>query len=199
MTAFKRFTLDLEPGRDNERYLTLAGYNYITGQYEPYDTIIPPPGEDSRFLISSGPFDIDVDSIITMTLAVVLADYGIDATPPAETCLVITDHWAQWQYDMSWFLSVEEACFEIVTTNLIISPNPMCRNTKVSFSLSKSGHVSLKLYNTIGQLVKEIMQEHMSTGKYNIDLNTKGLSQGTYFLVLETPDNKTTRSLVILR
>lgn len=200
MTAFKRFTLDLEPGRDNERYLTLAGYNYITGQYEPYDTIIPPPGEDSRFLISSGPFDIDVDSIITMTLAVVLADYGIDATPPAETCLVITNHWAQWQYDMNWFLLIkEETCFEILNTNFIINPNPTCRNTKISFSLSKSGHVSLKLYNTIGQLVKEIMQEHKSAGKYNIDLNMGGLAQGTYFLVLETPHYKTSRSLVILR
>lgn len=199
MTAFKRFTLDLEPGFDPERYLTLAGYNYITGQYEPYDTIISPPG-DQRFLISSGPFDIDVDSIISMTFAVVLADYGIDATPPAETCLVITDHWAQWQYDMSWFLSIEEeTSFEMLNTNFAISPNPMCRNTKVSFSLSKSGHVSLKLYNTVGQLVKEIMQEHKSAGKHNIDLNTSGLTQGTYFLVLETPDCKSSRSLVILR
>ncbi|NOR17442.1 T9SS type A sorting domain-containing protein, partial [candidate division WOR-3 bacterium] len=67
------------------------------------------------------------------------------------------------------------------------------------FSLSTSGMVLLKLYNTIGQLVKEIIQEHMSAGNYNIDLNTKELSQGTYFLVLETPDNKTSRSLVILR
>ncbi len=199
MTAFKRFTLDLEPGSDPERYLTLAGYNFRTGQYEPYDTIIPPP-DDQRLLISSGPFDIDVDSIITMTFAIVLAVYGIDATPPAETCLVITDHWAQWQYDMNWFLSIEEeTSFEMLNTNFAISPNPTCRNTKISFSLSTSGMVLLKLYNTIGQLVKEIENAYKSAGNYNIDLNTKGLAQGTYFLVLETPDNKTTRSLVILR
>ena len=38
MTAFKRFTLNLEPNLDNERYVTLAGYNFKTMVYEPYDT-----------------------------------------------------------------------------------------------------------------------------------------------------------------
>lgn len=202
MTAFKRFTLALEPGRDSERYMTLAGYNYITGQYEPYDTIIPPPGEGSRFLISSGSFDLDVDSIIIMTLEVVLADYGIDATPPAETCLVITDHWAQLYYDMYWFLYTgiqENTCIERPNTELTILPNPISRYAKISLSLTTSDMVSLKLYNTAGQLVREVINEYTSAGNYNIDLSTEGLAQGTYFLVLETSDNKTSRSLVILR
>jgi hypothetical protein len=57
MTAFKRFTLNLEPNKDNERYVTLAGYNFKTGNYEPYDTI-PPQQDDQRFLQCSGPFEL---------------------------------------------------------------------------------------------------------------------------------------------
>jgi hypothetical protein len=199
MTAFKIFTLNLEPNIDPARYATLAGYNWQTGQYEPYDTIIPTP-DDQRFLLSSGPFDLDADSIITVVFATVLADFGLDATPPAETCLVINDHWAQWQYDMNWFLTVEEeTSFEILNTNLIVSPNPAYRSAKVKFSIPKSGSVSIKLYNAAGQLVRTITQGYERPGTYTLDINSAGLAQGTYFLVLETPGGKSSRSFVILR
>ncbi|MCK4673177.1 hypothetical protein KAT67_04260, partial [candidate division WOR-3 bacterium] len=57
VAAFKRFTLDLEPQWDRERYLTLAGYNFSTGVYEPYDSI-PPSPDDQRFVLSIGPYDL---------------------------------------------------------------------------------------------------------------------------------------------
>ncbi|GAH61517.1 unnamed protein product, partial [marine sediment metagenome] len=120
----------------------------------------------------------------------------------AETCLVITDHWAQLYYDMYWFLYTgiqENTCIERPNTELTILPNPISRYAKISLSLTTSDMVSLKLYNTAGQLVREVINEYTSAGNYNIDLSTEGLAQGTYFLVLETSDNKTSRSLVILR
>lgn len=57
LAAFKRFTLDLEPQWDRERYLTLAGYNFSTGVYEPYDSVAPSP-DDQRFVLSIGPYDL---------------------------------------------------------------------------------------------------------------------------------------------
>ncbi|TET63826.1 MAG: T9SS type A sorting domain-containing protein [Candidatus Stahlbacteria bacterium] len=199
MTAYRRFTLDIEPHTDPERYLTLAGYNIQTGQYEPYDTIIPDP-DDQRYLMSSGPFDLEPDEVVRMLVGVMCASRE-DADDPPDTALVPVDKWAQLYYDMYWFLYTgikENTCIERPNTELTILPNPVSRCAKISFSLSTSDMVSLKLYNTAGQLVKKIMREHMSAGKYNINLNTKGLSRGTYFLLLETPDSKTSKSLVIL-
>ncbi len=57
VAAFKRFTLDFEPQWDRERYLTLAGYNFSTGVYEPYDSMAPDP-DDQRFALSIGPYDL---------------------------------------------------------------------------------------------------------------------------------------------
>ncbi len=199
MTALKNFILGAEPLVDSERYLTLAGYNFQTGVYEPYDTIIPTPA-DQRLLLSTGPFDLPVDAMITVTFAIVLADYGSDATPAAESCLVMTDHWAQWQYNMNWFLAVEEeSSSETFNTPFAISPNPMSSDAKVSFSLPKSSLVSLKLYNVAGQLVRQLMHGHKSAGNYTVSIDTQGFAQGTYFLVLETPYTKSSRSLVVLR
>lgn len=64
LAAFKQFTFWDEPGWDNQRYLSLAGYNYNTGQYEPYDSL-PSLPDDRRFLFSSGPFDLQPgDSLV---------------------------------------------------------------------------------------------------------------------------------------
>ena len=198
MTALKRFTLDTDPSIDPERYMILAGYNFQTGLYEPYDTVIPPP-DDQRFSLSSGPFDISVDSIITVVFAVVLADFGADATPAAESCLVLADHLAQIQYDMNWLYAVAETpTSQILKTNLAVCPNPSAVNTKISYALAKSGAVSIKLYNTLGQLIKEVFNGYKASGNCTVDLNTRGLAQGTYFLVLESPNGKMSRSLVVL-
>jgi hypothetical protein len=200
MTAFKIFSLAFEPGTDPDRYLTLAGYNYQTGIYEPYDTIIPDP-TDQRFLMASGSLNLAPDSSVTLVFAVLLANWhNIYQTP--DSALALVDKWAQLYYDMYWFLYTgiqENSYIEKFNTLLTILPNPVSRCAKISFSLSTSSMVSLKLYNTAGQLVREVINEYKSAGNYNIDLNTKGLAQGTYFLVLKTPDNKTSRSLVILR
>jgi len=198
MTAFKRFIF--VPGTDPQRYMALAGYNYQTGQYEPYDTIISSP-DDQKFLMSSGPFDLAPDEIVTLLVGVMCAARE-DWYDPPDTALAPVDKWAQLYYDMYWFLYTgiqENTCIERPNTELTILPNPISRYAKISLSLTTSDMVSLKLYNTAGQLVREVINEYTSAGNYNIDLSTEGLAQGTYFLVLETPDCKSSRSLVILR
>jgi hypothetical protein len=102
MTAFKRFTLNLEPNKDNERYMTLAGYNFKTGAYEPYDTI-PPDPDDQRILMASGPFTLEPDSSVIIGIAVMCAKwYDIFFTP--DSALVTLDHAAQYTFDHNWLL-----------------------------------------------------------------------------------------------
>ena len=198
MSAFKRFTLSIEPLTDPDRYETLAGYDFMTGLYEPYDTF-PSDPTDQRFLMSSGPFDLEPDQGATLIFAVLLARWeGIYQTP--DSALVLVDKWAQYQYDSGWQLSVgENSSPDIIKTSVALSPNPCAGNTKISFSLVKSGVVSLKLYNTVGQLVHKLVQSNMSAGAYTFDVDAGGLAQGTYFLILETPYGTVSRSLVVLR
>ncbi|GAH14981.1 unnamed protein product, partial [marine sediment metagenome] len=200
MTALKRFSFLFEPTIDPERYAVLAGYNFTTGLYEPYDTI-PSDPDDQRFLMSSGPFNLAPDSSVALVFAVLFANwYGIYQTP--DTGLAVVDDIAQYWYDIYWnyYINVEEmSSSEPLKPSITVNPNPIIRYGCVSFSLLQSGSVSIKLYNTVGQLVKEIFNGHKPAGNYTIDLSTNGLSQGTYFLVLETSKGKTSRSLVVLR
>jgi len=199
MTALKRFTLASEPNIDAERYMSLAGYNVLTGQYEPFDTI-PPDPDDQRFLMSSGPFDLESDSIATLVFAVMFADWmGVYVRP--DTALALIDQWAQDYYDMFWrlYTGIEENFeFRISNCGLRIIPNPVAERGIVSYSLATSAEVSLKLYNVAGQLVKTLFTGVKPAGVQEFRLNTQGLPQGTYFVVLRTGGAKTARSFVIL-
>jgi hypothetical protein len=102
LTSFKLFTFDLEPSHDNQRYMTMAGYNFVTGLYEPFDSALTEPG-DRRFLMSSGPFDLEPDSTATLALGIMLAEWdGIYQTP--DTAIAIIDYFCQLAADMNWRL-----------------------------------------------------------------------------------------------
>lgn len=74
MTAFKIFTLDLDPKTDEERYLELMGINYwdlIPDAYDEWGADVP---DDKRFLMSSGPFTMGPDSVVSTCIGVIGAD-----------------------------------------------------------------------------------------------------------------------------
>lgn len=80
LAAFKLFTLGGGPPWDRERYLVLAGYDHVTGNYEPFDTLWPSPG-DQRVFMSVGPISSFApgDSIV-LDWALIA---GADQIPPS--------------------------------------------------------------------------------------------------------------------
>ncbi|MEO0080106.1 MAG: hypothetical protein ABIK44_05465 [candidate division WOR-3 bacterium] len=97
LTAFKKLTIDIDPVTDPDQFLTLAGYNYLTGQYQPYDSVDLTPG-DKRALLACGPFTLQPDSVATFWFAVIGAPYGEANQPPNErdtTELALRCWWAE--------------------------------------------------------------------------------------------------------
>jgi hypothetical protein len=80
LTAFKKVTIDADPLTDIDQYVTMAGYDYRTGVYSPYDST-DSSAADKRFLMSSGPFSLMPDSVATFFYAVVAAPYGGPGQP----------------------------------------------------------------------------------------------------------------------
>jgi len=200
MTALKGFTYSCTPTTDPMRYLSLAGYNCVTGLYEPYDTI-PPAPDDQRFLVSTGPFDLAPDSVVTLIFSVMFADWiGIYGWP--DTALALIDQYAEDYYNMYWYLytGIEENSEKRISNcEMRILPNPVSNCAMVSFSLPAAASVSLNLYNTLGQLVETVYDGVKTAGVYEFTLSTQSLPQGTYFIVLETPMVRQKRSFVLVR
>ena len=200
MTAFKRFRFPV-PETDPERFLSMAGYDFVTGQYEPFDTIPPNPNDWWILVESSGPFCLLPDSAVTLIFAVVLADWcGLYLEP--DTAIVLANRSAQEYYDMNWHLytGVEENSeFRIANCEMNILPNPVSRSGTVSFSLPTADRVSLRMYNIVGQLVDDLIDKRLAAGRHVLNISTANLAQGNYFLVLETEYSSETKRITVVR
>lgn len=83
-------------------------------------------------------------------------------------------------------------------------PNPFSDYTNISFTLSGSDHVSLKVYDLLGKEITTIIDQKLSGGEYNMGWdgtnNAGGLaSEGLYFYKLTCGSQVFTRQMTLIR
>ncbi len=78
-------------------------------------------------------------------------------------------------------------------------PNPFNPSTKISYHIPKDDLVNLIIYNTLGQVVAELVNEHQISGKYSVRFNTTGLPSGVYFYKLESGGFAKVKKMLLLR
>ena len=94
----------------------------------------------------------------------------------------------------------------VITTALFTpKPNPVTKAlVLLSFSLAEPSHVSLKIYNTSGRLVKTLVSDFKSAGVYSVtwncrDNHNRKVAAGIYFYTLETDGEKMQKKMLMLR
>ncbi len=78
-------------------------------------------------------------------------------------------------------------------------PNPFNPTTMISYELSRSGMVSLKVFNVLGQEVKVLVNKFESAGQYNVQFNASELKSGVYFYQLQAGNYVNTRKMILLK
>lgn len=78
-------------------------------------------------------------------------------------------------------------------------PNPFNPTTSISFSLPKTEYVSLKVYNSLGEEVKELVNGFILEGNYKVIFDGSNLSSGLYFYKIETSEFKEVRKMMLLK
>ncbi len=59
-------------------------------------------------------------------------------------------------------------------------PNPFNPTTKIKYTLPFESSVSIQIYNAIGQMVAEVVNQVQNTGYYEVEWSAKNLSSGIY-------------------
>jgi hypothetical protein len=78
-------------------------------------------------------------------------------------------------------------------------PNPFRTDTAIRFTMPVSGHVTLRVYDVAGKLVRTLVDAQLPPGDHNALLRGEGLASGTYFTVLRVGQVHTSRSLTLIR
>jgi flagellar hook assembly protein FlgD len=84
-------------------------------------------------------------------------------------------------------------------------PNPFNPRTSIQFDLSQpASRVSLRIYDLSGRLVATLAQGDLPAGRHSViwagdDDRGRSVASGIYVYVLETPTDRATRKLAIVR
>ena len=78
-------------------------------------------------------------------------------------------------------------------------PNPFNPSTTIRFGLPSESHVSLKVYNLLGQEVATLVDERRIAGFHTVIFQPTELSSGVYFYVLQAGEARLTHRLVFMK
>ncbi len=78
-------------------------------------------------------------------------------------------------------------------------PNPFNPNTTIIYFIPKESFVNINVYNSIGQLVKSLVNENQKPGKYKINFSAAELASGVYYYQLFSDNISITKKFLLLK
>ncbi len=78
-------------------------------------------------------------------------------------------------------------------------PNPFNPTTMINFGMPETAHVSIKVYNLLGQEVATLVNEVREAGVHTVSFDASRLSAGVYLYVMQSADYSVTKRMTLLK
>jgi len=79
-------------------------------------------------------------------------------------------------------------------------PNPFNPSTEIKFELPQNTFVTLKVYNAVGQVVAELVNnEYKNAGRYSVSFDGTKLASGIYFYTIVAGSYNEVKKMVLLK
>ena len=78
-------------------------------------------------------------------------------------------------------------------------PNPFNPATTITFTLARTEHVTLRIYDVQGRLVQTLVDGTQPAGQHAMSFDAGHLASGSYFYTLQTTDGLKTRQMTLVR
>jgi hypothetical protein len=78
-----------------------------------------------------------------------------------------------------------------------VKPNPAGSSFSLDFGLGFEGNTKIEIYNSMGELVQTIENSYLKKGKHELHISTANLSNGVYFIKMESGPFAKVRKLVV--
>jgi len=115
-----------------------------------------------------------------------------------------------WNFTSLWEFSTENngyPSFRLVgyyksnladnTNNIEIYPNPVRNTSTININKPDKGFTTISVYDINGKKIETLYSGDLNTNDYTMNFNGSDYSTGTYYMVVESKDNKTTKQIVI--
>lgn len=78
-------------------------------------------------------------------------------------------------------------------------PNPFNPSTNITIAAPESKHITVKVYNSLGQVVKTLFNGSMNAGYHTLAFDASGLSSGTYIYQLVADGYTHTKKMTLIK
>jgi hypothetical protein len=78
-------------------------------------------------------------------------------------------------------------------------PNPFNPATRIKYGTPQDGYISLKVYNTLGEEIAELVHGFTKAGNHEVTFNAGNLSSGIYIYKLESVNKVLVKKMMVLR
>jgi hypothetical protein len=148
------------------------------------------------------------DFSIELTDKAMVADYRTNGN---ETTLIIvapeSDELfiADGEYDIVNMIvanSAGQMDVSVVPNSFVLSeayPNPFNPSTSINLSIPEAGHVSVMVYNVMGQLMNTLADGHMNASDYSFTWDASSVPSGVYLITATTANQATTQKVMLLK
>ncbi len=114
------------------------------------------------------------------------------------TTVVWFDNWYFHSGDLS---SIDEVSGSAPTEYALEQnyPNPFNPSTKIRFSLLQANHVTLKVFNMLGQEVATLVDNFKNAGTFEVNFDTVNLPTGSYFYQIIAGDFTSVKKMILMK
>lgn len=78
-------------------------------------------------------------------------------------------------------------------------PNPFNPTTSIRYTIGKADHVSLKVYNMLGQEVATLVNQTMEAGEHTVNFNASNLASGMYLYKIQSGAFSEVKKMMLLK
>ena len=71
--------------------------------------------------------------------------------------------------------------------------------TVIEYTIPKDSHVTLKIYDVLGQEVRTLVDQDQQVGRYSVNFNGSSLASGVYFYRLVAGNHVITKKMLMLK
>ena len=104
-------------------------------------------------------------------------------------------------YFIAPIAEIEERKGELPQTFSLVQnfPNPFNPSTTINYEVASRGHVSINIYNMLGQTVGILVNEVKEPGRYTASFNGRALSSGLYFYEMRAGSFVSVKKMMLLK
>jgi serine protease len=147
-------------------------------------------GNDVLSCVASGPFNVAAGDSVEVTFALLAGESLQDILASADA--------AQLKYD-SIFVGILPVGRANADQLFQSYPNPAGKETRIEFGIDNNNFTNLSIYNMMGEKVKTIVDEKLSTGRYSIMVDVSTLPSGNYMYKIISGNFTKTLPLTVVR